>query len=153
MLFTHRSLYTKKKLQFYLCFWRSTIISCERVTTGTRQSQFYRSFWRSNLISCEKVARNDLNSHFYIPQFLAIEPHFVRKGCAGHLEIAILPQFLTIEPHFVRKGCAGRLANRTFTTVFDDRTSLELGRAGSRVSVTDTLQDHVLLRKVWSSRS
>ena len=37
-------------------------------------------------------------------QFLAIEPHFVRKGCAGHVEIAILHQFLTIEPHFVRKG-------------------------------------------------
>ena len=29
----------------------------------------------------------------------------MRKGCAGHLELAILPQFLTIEPHFVRKGC------------------------------------------------
>ena len=40
-----------------------------------------------------------------LPQFLTIEPHFVRKGCAGRLEIAILPQFLAIEPHFVRKGC------------------------------------------------
>ena len=40
-----------------------------------------------------------------LPQFLAIEPRFLRKGCAGHLEIAILPQFLAIEPHFVRKGC------------------------------------------------
>ena len=38
-------------------------------------------------------------------QFLAIEPHFVRKGCAGQVEIAILPQFWAIEPHFVRKGC------------------------------------------------
>ena len=44
-----------------------------------------------------------------LPQFLAIEPHFVRKGCAGRLEIAILPQFLAIEPHFVRKGCAGQV--------------------------------------------
>ena len=35
---------------------------------------------------------------------LAIDPHFVRKGCNGNPEIAILPQFLTIEPHFVRKG-------------------------------------------------
>ena len=40
-----------------------------------------------------------------LPQFFAIEPHFVRKGCAGEVEIAILPQFLAIEPHFVRKGC------------------------------------------------
>jgi len=29
----------------------------------------------------------------------------VRNGCAGHFEIAILLQFLAIEPHFVRKGC------------------------------------------------
>jgi len=58
-----------------------------------------------------------------LPQFLAIEPHFVRKGCTGRLELALLPQFLAIEPHFVRKGCAGHLANRTFTLVFDDRTS------------------------------
>ena len=40
-----------------------------------------------------------------LPQFLALEPHFVRKGCAGHLELAILLQFLAIEPRFVRKGC------------------------------------------------
>jgi len=39
------------------------------------------------------------------------------------LQIAILRQFLAIEPHFVRKGCAGRLANRNFTPVFGDRTS------------------------------
>jgi len=44
-----------------------------------------------------------------LPQFLTIEPHFARKGCAGQVEIAILPQFLAIEPHFVRKGCAGQV--------------------------------------------
>ena len=137
--------------QFYLRFWRSNLISCERVAwddldiaillqflaiephfvrkgcagrLGHRNftavfgdrtsfrakglrgtswtSQFY--FWRSNLISCERVARDDLDIAI-LPQFLAIEPHFVRKGCAGHFEIAILPQFFAIEPHFVRKGC------------------------------------------------
>jgi len=39
------------------------------------------------------------------PQFLAIEPRFVRKGCDRHLKTAILPQFLAIEPRFVRKSC------------------------------------------------
>ena len=29
----------------------------------------------------------------------------MRKGCDWTLEIAILLQFLAIEPHFVRKGC------------------------------------------------
>ena len=46
----------------------------------------------------------------------------MRKGCAGQVEIAILPQFLTIEPNFVRKG-AWDNPNRNFTSVFDDRTS------------------------------
>ena len=58
-----------------------------------------------------------------LPQFLAIDHHFVQKGCNANPAIAILPQFLVIEPHFVRKGCAGRLANRNFTPVFGDRTS------------------------------
>ena len=69
------------KSQFFLSFWRSNLISCERVAADTLKSQFYYlSFGRSNLISCE-------------------------RDCADKLEIAILPQFLAIEPHFVRKGC------------------------------------------------
>ena len=48
--------------------------------------------------------------------------HLVRKGCAGQVEIAILPQFLAIEPHFVRNS-PPETRNRNFTAVFDDRTS------------------------------
>ena len=33
-------------------------------------------------------------------------------------KIAILPQFWAIEPHFVRKSCRGALKNRNFTTFF-----------------------------------
>ena len=40
-----------------------------------------------------------------LPQFLAIEPHFVRKDARDTLQIVILPQFLAIEPRFVRNGC------------------------------------------------
>ena len=59
-----------------------------------------------------------------LPQFLAIEPHFVRKGCARTREIAILPQFLAIEPHFVRKGCDGNPQIAILPqAVFGDRTS------------------------------
>ena len=39
-----------------------------------------------------------------LPQFLAIEPHFVRKGSDWTRPIAILCPFLVIEPNFVRKG-------------------------------------------------
>ena len=44
-----------------------------------------------------------------LPQFLAIEFHFVRKGCRGTIKFAFLPQFLAIELHFVRNGCRGTL--------------------------------------------
>ena len=44
------------KSQFYRSFWRSNLISCERVRRTLCKSQFCRSFWRSNLISCERVA-------------------------------------------------------------------------------------------------
>ena len=88
----------KMKSQFSFSFWRSNFISCERFRRTLCKSQFYFSFWRSNRISCETVARDDL-------------------------QIANLAQFLAIEPHFVRKSCAGRLANRNFTAVFGDRTS------------------------------
>ena len=45
-----------------------------------------------------------------LPQSLAIEPHFARKGCGGSCEIVM---FLATEPHFVRKGCRGhfKIAN------------------------------------------
>ena len=57
---------TLLKSQFYLSFWRSNLISCERVARDKLKSQFYLSFWRSNLISCERVARDKLKSQFYL---------------------------------------------------------------------------------------
>ena len=57
-----------------------------------------------------------------LPQFLLIEPHFVRKGCNRTFRITISPQFLMIEPHFVRR-LPRTLENRNLTAGFDDRTS------------------------------
>ena len=54
----------------------------------TCKRQFYLSFWRSNLISCEKVVRDKLKSQ----QFLAIEPHFVRKGCVSCRLVGTAPR-------------------------------------------------------------
>ena len=92
----------KSKSQFYFSFWRSNLISYERVATGSCKSQFYSSFWQSNLISRERVAFGQ-----------------------AQIKFAILPQCLAIELHFVRKGCARTSANqnRNFTSVFADRTS------------------------------
>ena len=44
------------KIAFSLSFWRSKLVSYERVATDTSKTQFFSSFWRSNLISCERVA-------------------------------------------------------------------------------------------------
>ena len=57
---------TTWKSQFYLSFWRSNLISCERVAPNNLKSQFYFSFWRSNLISWERVAPDNLKSQFYL---------------------------------------------------------------------------------------
>ena len=57
------------KIQVYLLsFWRSNLISCQRVASDDVNSQFYLSFCPSNLISCERVATDGINSQFY-PSF------------------------------------------------------------------------------------
>ena len=53
--------------------------------------QFFLSFWRSNLISCERIARDNLEIAI-LPQFLAIEPHFVRKGCVSCRLVGTVPR-------------------------------------------------------------
>ena len=137
------------KSQFYLSFWHSNLVSCERVDVSTRhawnrnftsvfdtrtsfcawrvhparlKSQFYLSFWHSNLVSCVKGSSATL-AIAILPQFWTLEPRFVRKGCNRQLKVAILPQFLTLEPRFVREGFIRTSWNRNFTSVFDTRTS------------------------------
>jgi len=53
-----------------------------------------------------------------LPQFLAIEPHFVRKGCRGHNFIAVFGN----RTLFRAKGLSRHTQNRNFTAVFGDRT-------------------------------
>ena len=80
--FVRKSARDTLKSQFYFSFWRSNLISCERVARDDFNSHFYRGFWRSNLISWWKGARDTLQIAI-LPQFLAIEPRFVRKGCVS----------------------------------------------------------------------
>ena len=94
-----------KKVSFYFNFWRSKLVSCERVATDTAKSQSYFSLWRSNLVSCERVVADTSKSQFYLSlwrsnlvscemvvillQFVAIESRFVRNSCRRHFQIAI----------------------------------------------------------------
>ena len=92
---------TLQNRNFTAAFARN-LISCKRVAVDTSKSRFYCSFCRSNPSSCEGTSK----SQFYC-SFCRSKPHFVRKGCRGRFQIAILLQLLPVEPHFVRRGCRG----------------------------------------------
>ena len=118
----------RQKSQFYLSFWRSTSISCERVEIDYSKSQFYLSFWRSTSISCERVEIDYSKSQFYLSFWRStmFDVHFVRKGWNRLLKIAILPQFLTFDDvrrPFRAKWSKSTTQNRNFTSVFDARRS------------------------------
>ena len=71
-----------------------TIISCERVVRKLAKSQFYCTFGHQNVwiraagCQCHVVIQKVYHVTM-LPQFLAIEPHFARKGCRGTFKIAI----------------------------------------------------------------
>ena len=88
--FTHRPFYTQTLLYTNAFTHRRFTHRCLHTQL---KPQFYLSFWHSNLVLCV-------------------------KGSSGTLEIAILPQFLTLEPRFVREGFI-----RHTCAVFDTRTS------------------------------
>ena len=106
------------KIAIYLSFWRSNLISCERVAAEVVKSQFYLSFWRSNLISCKRVSAEVVKSEFFISvfgdrcrghylNFTAVfgdRTSFRAKGLSRTCQnLNFL--LLAIEPRFVRKGC------------------------------------------------
>ena len=102
--FTHRSFYTQKlshtqKLLHTDAFTHRS----ERVAPDASKSQFFRSLWRSNLISCERVAAGRVKSQFYWT--LCKSQFYGSFWWSNLVSCEILPQFLVIEPRFVRKGC------------------------------------------------
>ena len=88
-----------------LSFGRSNLISCERVAPDNFKSQLYFSFWRSILISCERVAPDDFRDRNFNKVF-DDRTSFRAKRLRRTTWIRnVTTQFLAIEPHFVRKGC------------------------------------------------
>ena len=77
--------------------------------SGASTIAIFLSFCASILISCERVAPGQVKSQFSAVS--DDRPSFRAKGLlrdkSGTSTIAILPQFLRIDPHFVRKGCSG----------------------------------------------
>ena len=77
--------------KFNLIFGDRTLFRARGLRRTTCKSHFYNSFWRSNLISCERVAPDDLQIAILL-QFLAIKPHFVRKGCVSCRLVGTAPR-------------------------------------------------------------
>ena len=84
--FTHRSFYTEKPLHTDAFPQKNRFHRA--AFTHFKKSQFYVSFWRSAIISCERVASGVGKS-----QFLTLDNHFAWKGCAWPCKIAILHKF------------------------------------------------------------
>ena len=124
---------------FTLVFGDRTSFRAKGLRGTACKSQFYFSFWRSNLISRERVARDKTWRLAILPEFLAIEPHFVRKGCAGPLANRNFTSVFGDRTSFRAKGLRGTAWNRNFTSVFGDRISFRAkgfagqeGRLGNR---------------------
>ena len=91
------------KSQFYISFWRSNLISRERVPSKFYKSQFLAiepHFVRKDYP--DKRNRNFISIFGDRTSFRVIE--FVGRFTDRNF-ISILPQFFAIEPHFVRRGC------------------------------------------------
>ena len=97
--FRHRSFYTEKPLH--------TDAFPQKIRaafTHFKKSQVYVSFWRSAIISCERVASGVGKSHFFW-HLLTLDNHFAWKGCAWPCKIAIF--FTSL--FRAKNGCAWRL--------------------------------------------
>jgi len=115
--FAHRSFYTQELL--HRRFYTQTLLHTEALTHSKllhTEAFSHRRFYTQKLLHTEAFTHRN----FYTQKLLHTNTFTHRDRTR---EIAILPQFLAIEPHFVRKGCAGRFASRTFTSVFRDRNS------------------------------
>jgi len=84
--FMHRSFYTEKPLQTDAFPQKNRFHRA--AFTHFKKSEFYVNFWRSAIISCERVASGVGKS-----QFLTLDNHFAWKGCAWACKIAILNKF------------------------------------------------------------
>ena len=119
---------------------------------------FASVFWRSNVISCERVAAEVVKSQFHL-SFLAIERHFVRKGLPRKLWNRNFTSDFGDRTSFRAKRLPRTLWNRNFTSVLGDRTSFRakgLPRKLWNRNFTSDFGDRTsfrakrLLRKLWN---
>ena len=113
--FTHRRFYTQTLLHTdaftHKHFHTQRLLHIDTFTHRrfyTQTLSTHRNFYTQKLSHTEAFTHGDRTREIAIlPQFLASNVHFVRKGCGGHLKIAIFTRFLTSNVHFVHIDSAG----------------------------------------------
>ena len=83
--------WTLCKSQFYRCFWRSNLISCERVAPGRFANRNFTAVLGDRTSFRPKRLRREAGNRNFT-QFLAIEPRFVRKGCVSRRLVGTAPR-------------------------------------------------------------
>ena len=83
--------WTLCKSQFYRCFWRSNLISCERVAPGRFANRNFTAVLGDRTSFRAKRLRREAGNRNFT-QFLAIEPRFVRKGCVSRRLVGTAPR-------------------------------------------------------------
>ena len=85
------------------------------------------SFWRSNIVSCERVAIGRQKSQFYFTVF-GDRTSFRAKELRGNPENRNFTAVFGGRTSFRAKGLRRTPTNRNFTSVFGDRTSFRAKR-------------------------
>ena len=107
---THKHFYTQTLL--HTCFYTQTLLHTDAFTQ--------RSFYTQKLLHTSP----DNLEIATLPQFLAIEPHFVRKGCDGNPEIAMLQlSFGRSNLVSCERVAPDDLNSQCYNSVLGDRTS------------------------------
>ena len=95
--FTHKHIYTQRLL--HTNTFTQTLL---HTNTFTHRRFYTQTLWHTDAFT---------HRRFYTPRLLHTDTFYTQAllhtDKNGTSKIAILPQFLPIDPHFVRKGCSG----------------------------------------------
>ena len=108
------------------CFYTQMLQHTEALTQRhfyTHTSAFTcRPFYTQTILHTDAFMRKPFYTQKLSPQFLTLDHHFARKGCASTSEIATSPQLTFLTPSFRAKGLRANLRNRNFTARLDIKT-------------------------------
>ena len=117
--FAHKLFYTQSLLHTRMFTQKRLYAKTPLHTNAFTHQRFYKQVYTQTLLHT-----NSFTPLLHTQTPLSHTPtSTLERKDRGHPNIAILPQFLTLEPHFVRKGCRRTNQTRKKRSVLDTRTS------------------------------